>query len=334
MAMNHLIHSDTKSMTILPTAIIKLKFRTTEITSLNALCDTGSHRNIISRSIVDQYHLGVKPCHVKVFPFGSKTPNLIAEQVELQLLFTDRFEQPINISLLVVPQVTNSLPIQPFVRPDLPMEVKENLASDHFEWPHKVDVILGVEVWAQIIKNRIIKLNNGLLAHESKLGWLIYGSTMINDKVLPDDSLVGAVISHQFQDEEETLNNTIKRLWENDRVILDESKVMNPCERIFTETCYRNNAGRFVVQIPLKSESKSLGNSRNIALRRFYQLERRLQRDPKLRNQYNKFMLHYAKSGHMIQANGPPGEAVYYIPHHCVTEKFRVVFDASCKSDN
>ena len=28
------------------------------------------------------------------------------------------------------------------------------------------------------------------------------------------------------------------------------------------------------------------------------------------------------------------GKMVYYIPHHCVQKKFRVVFDASCATDN
>lgn len=64
-------------------------------------------------------------------------------------------------------------------------------------------------------------------------------------------------------------------------------------------------------------------------------LERRLQNDLAMREKYIDFMRKYESMGHMMIASGPPppGAMVYYIPHHCVTRKFRVVFDASCRTD-
>ncbi|XP_036328632.1 uncharacterized protein LOC118740963, partial [Rhagoletis pomonella] len=46
-------------------------------------------------------------------------------------------------------------------------------------------------------------------------------------------------------------------------------------------------------------------------------------------------MKEYERVGHMelVSRTAEPGELVYYIPHHCVTKKFRVVFDASCRTD-
>ncbi|XP_017472443.1 PREDICTED: uncharacterized protein LOC108363563 [Rhagoletis zephyria] len=47
-------------------------------------------------------------------------------------------------------------------------------------------------------------------------------------------------------------------------------------------------------------------------------------------------MREYEQLGHMKEANHDPlrGELVYYIPHHCVHKKFRVVFNASCKTES
>ncbi|XP_067616463.1 uncharacterized protein [Eurosta solidaginis] len=46
-------------------------------------------------------------------------------------------------------------------------------------------------------------------------------------------------------------------------------------------------------------------------------------------------MREYEQLGHMqlVSDDAAPGKMIYHIPHHCVTKKFRVVFDASCRTD-
>lgn len=72
-----------------------------------------------------------------------------------------------------------------------------------------------------------------------------------------------------------------------------------------------------------------------MARRRLYCLENRFKRNPALKEAYVKFMDEYEQLGHMKKAEPLP-EAVmlYYIPHHAVERKFRVVFDASAKTSN
>ncbi len=80
-----------------------------------------------------------------------------------------------------------------------------------------------------------------------------------------------------------------------------------------------------------------LGDSRSIALRRFYRLEKRLAGDPILKQEYHRVMDEYIRFGHMtlLPSETPPG---FYLPHHSVkketsdTTKVRVVFDASVKT--
>lgn len=88
------------------------------------------------------------------------------------------------------------------------------------------------------------------------------------------------------------------------------------------------------MRIPIRPDHKPLGDSRAIALKRFLCLENRLQANAALREKYVEFMREYERLGHMRLATAPPGrdEMVYYIPHHCVLDKFRVVFDASCQT--
>lgn len=97
---------------------------------------------------------------------------------------------------------------------------------------------------------------------------------------------------------------------------------------------YRSAAdGRYVVRIPFRRGVGELGSSRDVALRRFLALERRMSREPELEKQYRRQMNELLQADHMRQVTRPPDGGCYYLPHHAVTRKFRVVFDASCKTD-
>ncbi|XP_043477349.1 uncharacterized protein LOC122508206 [Leptopilina heterotoma] len=74
-----------------------------------------------------------------------------------------------------------------------------------------------------------------------------------------------------------------------------------------------------------------------MARKRFFMLERRLEKNPDLKLEYHKFMSSYLELNHMEPSGSGPNEG-YYLPHHAVvkksslTTKLRVVFDASAKS--
>lgn len=112
---------------------------------------------------------------------------------------------------------------------------------------------------------------------------------------------------------------------------------------MFLEGVRRNKEGRFVVTLPIKQDKLSnLGESREIALRRFTALEKRLIAQPNMYSEYKKFMQEYQDLKHMQEVTnylGPDStNQAFYLPHHAVqnetstTTKFRVVFDGSCKS--
>lgn len=114
------------------------------------------------------------------------------------------------------------------------------------------------------------------------------------------------------------------------------------CERIFSETTRRDLDGRFIVTLPLKKSADCLGGSRSQAEKMFYSLERRLLRNPSLREQYVTFMQEYKDLNHMtlLQSDSSLPKVEYFMPHHGVlrndslTTKLRVVFNASSPSSN
>ncbi|XP_049871359.1 uncharacterized protein LOC126370525 isoform X1 [Pectinophora gossypiella] len=84
-----------------------------------------------------------------------------------------------------------------------------------------------------------------------------------------------------------------------------------------------------------------LGDTLNLALKRFYNLEKRLQKDPVLLDLYSNFIHEYIDLGHAtkidINQYNLDRDPVYFLPHHPVvrmdkkTTKCRTVFDASMK---
>ncbi|XP_055714269.1 uncharacterized protein LOC129808517 [Phlebotomus papatasi] len=71
-------------------------------------------------------------------------------------------------------------------------------------------------------------------------------------------------------------------------------------------------------------------------------MENRFNREPHLRDNYNKFLQEYLDLGHMTQVQPfrGPDSKVFYLPHYAVlkedstTTKLRVVFDASAQSES
>ncbi|XP_055843101.1 uncharacterized protein LOC129909944 [Episyrphus balteatus] len=135
----------------------------------------------------------------------------------------------------------------------------------------------------------------------------------------------------------EQLHEALKRLWLLDEIkpSFTRSKEEELVEQNFRNTYSRDSSGKFVVTIPLKESWKDIGTTELIAKRRFFALERKLGRDAELKEKYVDFMREYERAGHMTPVvGGRQNQATYHIPHHCVTKKFRVVFDASCKATN
>jgi hypothetical protein len=88
-------------------------------------------------------------------------------------------------------------------------------------------------------------------------------------------------------------------------------------------------------------ESYHLGMSRLPAERRLHATERRLERDPALKDQYQRFMKEFEELGHKEPIKSQEGRnTCYYLPHHPVfketssTTNIRVVFDGNAKTSN
>ncbi|XP_054745862.1 uncharacterized protein LOC129250249 [Anastrepha obliqua] len=214
---------------------------------------------------------------------------------------------------------------------NLPANIE--LADENFFKPTRIDLLIGTEIFFDILSIGQIKLAPGLPSlQKTLLGWVVSGRYQ---RPIENSSSI-CLLSV-----EESVDANLQRLWKLDEPSKADmwTTEQRNCEQSYMQTVQRNVEGRVVVKLPFKEAPHCLGQSYATALRRFIAQERRIMRCPDLHQRYIAFMEEYSRLGHMsIVENVDFDNPHYYVPHHYVlkptstTTKLRVVFDASCKS--
>ncbi|XP_063629950.1 uncharacterized protein LOC134801340 [Cydia splendana] len=140
------------------------------------------------------------------------------------------------------------------------------------------------------------------------------------------------------------LDLLVKNMWELESAEKPELTADEKlCESIYANTTTRTKEGRYVVKLPTRTEEikSTEGQTKDIALRRFRQLERKFEKDEEFKKEYTKVIEEYSTLKHMEEVPDTEIEAPsVYLPHHAVirndkdTSKVRAVFDASSKGIN
>lgn len=307
------------AMCLLPTALVSIYMDETHIGTYRALCDTGAHVNVVNHRLVESfYEQGEKMSGT----IGGISNEIIQVQRKITLTvqpwFDSLSETRFTAEFRILPESSDWSPIIPpesIPYEEMSYELKPKLADPMFWKAQPVFLILSVEFWGKFITERTYALSQSLSCHESKFGTIILGKTSTGD----NSSNLGQICAIQGREIEE-LEKTLQRFWEFENLSLCNAKDAEAdlAEQIFENEHSRDEQGR---------------------MRRFFMLEKRFERDESFKTKYIEFMRDYIETGHMspVQAEQASHSEkwIYHIPHHGVTtsKKFRVVFDASCKTD-
>ncbi|GFY12920.1 uncharacterized protein TNCV_3074801 [Trichonephila clavipes] len=213
-------------------------------------------------------------------------------------------------------------------------EELNNYTDSNFNVPGKIDLLLGANIFYELLKPERIKIKDSqLLLVNSVFGYIVTGNL---DSINETKVHCGLI-------RDEDLNKTLEKFWKLEEV--EEPIVKNKerliCEEHYANTHFRTKEGKYVVSMPLKKEPSCLGNSKDIALKRLGSLWNRLARDENYLNLYREFLRDYERLGHMKEVtNETEPEITYYATHHGIyrpeksTTKLRVVFNCSSLTDN
>lgn len=325
---------------ILPTILVQLSINDQIVGYFRAMCDSGSQVNLIRHNIIKTTERSIKPVNLDLIGI-TETSIKIKNKViaRIQPWFNHNTLTGIETEFLLLPKSSNWSPTYPS-QSILPYGITEPMKSpvaDPLFWRSgSVPILLGVEIYSQILNGLTRKVSYNLTEQMTSYGNVIMGTAI---ETTNNESTMNAVKQSVHVVDLHEIDKNMQRFWEFEDIKLCTKKDAEHemVKRLFAETHYRDESGCHYVKLPLKPCIKELGSSREVALKRFFMLEKRAKKEPEYWKEYVKFMSEYEKLGHMIEATiePKPGEMVYYIPHHGINlgTKFRVVFDGSCETN-
>lgn len=337
---------------LLPTAMVNVVIADGRLHLLRALIDQGSTGTLVSERAAQALHLKRLPILSAIkMADGQRTSSHGVVSFKIQSCTDKQYE--FEATAAVVKSVTDRLPSKTVEFHDWPHLRGIELADPHFYRSVQIDLLLGADIYANILKEGLLKGQpNEPIAQHTALGWIISGvCSQIATPAGPSKSISNNHVSL------ESLDTLVKKFYELESVPSEHqiSKEDKWCKEYFTNTHVRQTNGKYMVRLPLKSlfdNSLGLGKSHQMALNRFYSTERKCKSNSKLKQQYDEAINSYfalnqiepistTENQHVkLNKYGQTAYLCSTLPHHAVirddhlTTKCRVVFDASAKTSN
>lgn len=320
---------------LLSTALVKVQNENGEVITVRALLDSASQSSFITENCVYRLGLSREKTKVTVQALSGTPVPVVRGSTTITIRPVHHDSPKLAVNVLILPRITGPIPTNRIQVSPWPHIEGLKLADPEYYEPLPVDLLLGADVFPYVVSGE--KKEGSItqpIALSTVFGWVLMGTT----------SNTPAKMSVTMCATTESVDRTLQRFLEIEDVptVVKSSPDEEDCERIYTNTTSRLPCGRYKVHLPFKPNPPVLGESRDQAAQRLFQLEKRLEKSPELRNEYNEAMRDYLRAGHMSKVNPTltDSQTSYYIPHQAVirpessTTKMRIVFDASAKTSS
>lgn len=325
---------------LLSTALVKLYDKDNREVIARAILDSGSTSSLMTESLYKKLNLPADCTDRSVIGINNVVSH-ISQMCRLPVTsLNESFSTYLNC--FIIPSITNNVPEFQMDIASLQIPCDMCLADPYFYSPAAVDLIIGADIFWDILGLQSIKLGKGKpILYETRLGWIVSGpisgdrSLTLPGNIKCKFCKIDKASSHCSDDD---IQNQLMRFWQLEEVSPQSSQFFPEeklCEEHFIKNTTRLADGRFCVRIPLKQTPEVLGDSYQRAKHCLISLERRLNKDDSFCKMYKDFMSEYEALGHMTECKPCSAGSNYFIPHHGIlrecstTTKLRVVFNAS-----
>ncbi|XP_071580899.1 uncharacterized protein [Temnothorax nylanderi] len=167
------------SQVLLATASVHMLNDRGEPVKCTVLLDNGSQSNFVTEKLCNTLNLAKREVSIPVSGFNQSLTH-IKHSITTTLQSRDgRFAT--ELSFLVVPRITETLPAQTINRCDLNLPRNITLADPEFCTPSEIDALIGAELFYHLLCVGQIRLgNSALILQKTRLGWIASG--VIHDK--------------------------------------------------------------------------------------------------------------------------------------------------------
>ncbi|XP_046478626.1 uncharacterized protein [Neodiprion pinetum] len=331
-------HSVVGRRVLLATARVQVMGPNGSSTYARAQLDQRSESSFALESIVQLLGLSRRRASVTLSGLGSAETGTATTRTQLVLQSCGNPKFEFETDALVLPKLTSRLPSDRFGDLDLQQFEGLALADPDFSVSQNVDVILGADVYGQLLRPGLKRFSTSqLVAQSTAFGWVISGMVR-SDKRRTDRTLSSSPTQALHCLVEPDLEQTLQRFWSLEDIALNLSRLRPKdeiAEHLFKETHNRDSRGRYEVRLPVKPDRPRVANEiRSMALKSLPSMQRRFSRDARLAEAYGSFMRDYERLGHMtrVSASEIRCEDAWYLPHHAlvVDEGVNLPLGAEC----
>ncbi|CAG4971201.1 unnamed protein product [Colias eurytheme] len=235
-----------------------------------SLIDQGSQASFITEAAVQL--LGLRKKSETNFMSGlggdQRSPCLSRSSVVVKIQSRLNPSFVITVKAHVLTKLTSFLPSKKVEIHNLPVFTSLQLADPSFHTPNKIDLLLGADVYSQILLKGLVRGPPGtVIAQHTAFGWILSGK--IHDEgitVVEDGSCNNVVSMHLTQCNE---NELLKKFWEL------ESEPTKPKKYLTLE----EESSHFLVGEPLVSVPEANYEGSNINSLKRWQLTQRMSQD-------------------------------------------------------
>ncbi|XP_073964611.1 uncharacterized protein [Choristoneura fumiferana] len=322
----HVAQQDEIQETLLATALIQVWGADAVPRIMRAIIDQGSQISLITEHAAQILGLPRQKCNGVITGVGSKDTTCKAK---LNINCSSMSEDySFTVETFIMRSLTRSLPHATFRKPNWDYLHKIKLADPDFNISRPIDILLGVDIYSNILLEGLRRANNlAPIAQQTRLGWILCGKTQTQCTYQCN------IVLNNMED--------IQRFWQIEDISESDGHAIedSQCIQFYKSTTTRRDDGRYEVRLPLKPMIQDLGESKHKAIAQFMQLERKFNKNKDIAREYKAFIEEYRRLGHMTPATQNL-EQEYFMPHHCVirndslTTMLRVVYNASERATN
>lgn len=323
----------TGGVTLLPVATVKVESRCGTPVQATLIFDSGADRSFVTRDLMKKVKGNfIGSLELTCASFGGTKKTDMCNMYDISVSAARMPLSPAE-KLTVVEVESISAPLR---RPPVPADLLQpfnhlQLATEHSPSNDvmKVDIVIGQDQYWKLVRSGLVR-SGGLVAMETAFGYVMSGA--VEGRSGGADcglSLLTMVVPHSSCE-----------MWAD--MSSEDSKCEDSLLKEFNEVI-EFNQDRYTVSIPWNENKALLQDNRVAAEKRLVSTERRLAREPLLRDEYDAALQQMEADG--VVKEVPPdqlktGNVTFYMPHRPVvkptstTTKVRPVFDASAKGPN
>ena len=161
----------------------------------------------------------------------------------------------------------------------------------------EIDLLIGMDYYWSVVEDENIRCDTeGLVAVNSKLGWLLSGplrSSKENESSTVKLATHTMFISFNENEREvKELNNQVEKFWDLDTLGIRDNEI-SVYDKFMNDVKFVN--GRYEVRLPFKEDHPLIEDNYALAVRRLEALKNKLNKNPKLLKQYDEIMQNQLK---------------------------------------